>query len=220
MGSQPDATDVARLLKESLRIIIRKRILEAIGGKDASGVEAQRKRFDTFIDKAAAKEDSEELKREKKRVRFEDKPSEPEKSDVDDEVQMETDPKDEQSNEQRGAEASSSSGSSSSGSKRRPAGEEEDPGRGVRARTAEARGEKRTLEEGSAAGPEKSVKVDAVAGRWCDIVDEDWRLDPFLDKGLVKSSRSFLVEFGTRSTLQGCGRTCICGWSGYERYER
>ena len=124
----------------------RKRILEAIGGKDAPEVEAQRKRFDAFIDKAAAKEDSEELKRERKTGSFEDQTSGPEKSDVDNEVQMETDPKDEQSNEQRGAEASSSSGSSSSSSKRIPAEEEEDPGRGVRARTAEARGEKRTLE--------------------------------------------------------------------------
>ena len=33
----------------------RKRILESIGGKDAPEVEAQRKRFDAFIDKAATK---------------------------------------------------------------------------------------------------------------------------------------------------------------------
>ena len=34
----------------------------------------------------------------------------------------------------------------------------------------------------AAAGPAKSVRVEAVAGRWCDVVDEDWQLDPFLDK--------------------------------------
>ena len=73
--------------------------MEAIGGKDAPEAGAPRKMFDISIDKAAAKEDSEELKREKKRVRFEDQTSGPEKSDVDDEVQMETDPKDEQPND-------------------------------------------------------------------------------------------------------------------------
>ena len=50
----------------------RKRILDSIGGKNAPEVEAQRKRFDAFVDKAAAKEDFEELGntvREKKRMR-------------------------------------------------------------------------------------------------------------------------------------------------------
>ena len=48
---------------------------ESIGGKNAPGVEAQRKRFDAFVDKAAAKEDFEELEktvREKKRMRSEE----------------------------------------------------------------------------------------------------------------------------------------------------
>ena len=49
----------------------RKRILDAIGGKHAPEVEAQRKRYDTFVDKAAAKEDSDEL-RDKKRMRSEE----------------------------------------------------------------------------------------------------------------------------------------------------
>ena len=48
----------------------RKRILDAIGGKHAPEVEAQRKRYDAFVDKAAAKEDFDEL-REKKRMRSE-----------------------------------------------------------------------------------------------------------------------------------------------------
>ena len=53
----------------------RKRILDSIGGKHAPEVEAQRKRFDAFVDKAAAKEDFEELEesvREKKRMRSEE----------------------------------------------------------------------------------------------------------------------------------------------------
>ena len=53
----------------------RKRILDSIGGKDAPEVEAQRKRSDAFVDKAAAKEDFEELGktvREKKRMRSEE----------------------------------------------------------------------------------------------------------------------------------------------------
>jgi len=50
----------------------RKRALDSIGGKNAPEVEAQRKRFDAFVEKAATKEDSEELQREKKRVRFGD----------------------------------------------------------------------------------------------------------------------------------------------------
>ena len=49
----------------------RKRILEAIGGKEAPEVEAQQRRYDTFIDKAATKEDADEVQREKKRVRSE-----------------------------------------------------------------------------------------------------------------------------------------------------
>jgi len=36
-------------------------MLESIGGKNAPEVEAQRKRFDAFVDKAAADEDFEEL---------------------------------------------------------------------------------------------------------------------------------------------------------------
>jgi len=53
----------------------RKRILDAIGGKHAPEVEAQRKRYDAFVDKAAAKEDFDELEktaREKKRMRSEE----------------------------------------------------------------------------------------------------------------------------------------------------
>ena len=38
----------------------RKRILDSIGGKNAPEVEAQRKRFDAFVDNAAANEDFEE----------------------------------------------------------------------------------------------------------------------------------------------------------------
>ena len=49
----------------------RQRILDAIGGKHAPEVEAQRKRYDAFVDKAAAKEDSDEL-RDKKRMRSEE----------------------------------------------------------------------------------------------------------------------------------------------------
>ena len=50
-------------------------MLDSIGGKNAPEVEAQRKRFDAFVDKAAAKEDSHELEkmeREKKRMRPEE----------------------------------------------------------------------------------------------------------------------------------------------------
>ena len=39
----------------------RKRVLDSIGGKNAPEVEAQRKRFDAFVDKAATKEDFQEL---------------------------------------------------------------------------------------------------------------------------------------------------------------
>ena len=49
--------------------------MDSIGGKNAPEVEAQRKRFDAFVDKAAAKEDFEELEktvREKKRMRSEE----------------------------------------------------------------------------------------------------------------------------------------------------
>ena len=46
--------------------------MDSIGGKNAPAVEAQRKRFDAFVEKAATKEDLEELQREKKRVRFGD----------------------------------------------------------------------------------------------------------------------------------------------------
>ena len=116
----------------------RKRILEAIGSKDALEVEAQRKRFDAFIDKAAAKEDSEELKREKKRVRFEEQTSGPEKSDADNEVQTETHP-----NSSSRTEVLSSIGSSSSSSKRGPTEDAEYPERGVRAKVREKRGQKR-----------------------------------------------------------------------------
>ena len=53
----------------------RTRVLDSIGGKNAPEVEAQRKRFDAFVDKAAAKEDFQELEkmeREKKRMRPEE----------------------------------------------------------------------------------------------------------------------------------------------------
>ena len=46
-------------------------MLEAIG-QDDPRLDAQKQRFNQFVDKAAAKEDSEELQRDKKRVRFED----------------------------------------------------------------------------------------------------------------------------------------------------
>ena len=88
---------------------------------------AQRKRFDAFIDKAATKEDSEELKRGKKRVRFEEQDTAPEKSDVDDKVQTETAPNDSSS-----TEAPSSSGSKSSSSTRGPIEDAEDPETGLR----------------------------------------------------------------------------------------
>ena len=41
----------------------RKRVLDSIGGKNAPEVEAQRKRFDAFVDKAEAKEDFRNLRR-------------------------------------------------------------------------------------------------------------------------------------------------------------
>ena len=46
-------------------------MLDAIGGKRAPEVEAQRKRYDAFVDKAAAEEDFDEL-RDKKRMRSEE----------------------------------------------------------------------------------------------------------------------------------------------------
>ena len=49
----------------------RRRMLEAIG-KDDPRLDAQKQRFNQFVDKAVAKEDSDELQRDKKRVRFED----------------------------------------------------------------------------------------------------------------------------------------------------
>ena len=49
----------------------RRRILEDIGKHDPRLV-AQRQRFDSYLDKAAAKEDFQDLEREKKRVRFEE----------------------------------------------------------------------------------------------------------------------------------------------------
>ena len=45
-------------------------MLEAIG-KDDPRLGAQKQRFNEFLDKAATKEDSDEVQREKKRVRFE-----------------------------------------------------------------------------------------------------------------------------------------------------
>ena len=192
----------------------RKRILGSIGGKGAPEVETQRKRFDSFIDKAATKEDSEELNREKKRVRFEEQDAAPEKPDVDDKAQTETAP----SGSSSSAEASSGSGSKSSSSKRGPIEDVEDPERGVRAKVQEKRGEKRSkdadperevrakvreqrgqkriseddgradlgeaaaaakmtkdaAEAGLARAREKSVRIEAVAKRWSDVVDEDW----------------------------------------------
>ena len=50
----------------------RKRILEAIGGKHAPEVDAQQRRYDIFIDKAATTDDSDDIRQEKKRARFED----------------------------------------------------------------------------------------------------------------------------------------------------
>jgi len=196
-------------------------------------VEAQRKRFDAFIDKAATKEDSEELNREKKRVRFEEQDAAPEKPDVDDKAQTETAPSGSSS-----TEASSSSGSKSSSSKRGPIEDVEDPERGVRAKAQEKRGEKRSedadsqrevraklqekrgpkrvseddgradldeaaaaarmardaAEAGLARAREKSVRIEAVAGRWCDVVDEDWQLDPFLDKQVWSESQRAALE--------------------------
>jgi len=197
-------------------------------------VEAQRKRFDAFIDKAATKEDSEELNREKKRVRFEEQDAAPEKPDVDDKAQTETAPTGSSSS----TEASSSSGSKSSSSKRGPIEDVEDPERGVRAKVQEKRGEKRpedadperkvratvpekrwqkrvseddgradldeaaaaarmardAAEAGLARAREKSVRIEAVAGRWCDVVDEDWQLDPFLDKQVWSESQRAALE--------------------------
>ena len=48
----------------------RRRVLEAIG-KDDPRLGAQKQRFNEFLDNAATKEDSDEIRREKKRVRFE-----------------------------------------------------------------------------------------------------------------------------------------------------
>jgi len=48
----------------------RRRVLEAIG-KDDPRLGAQKQRFNEFLDKAATKEDSDDVQREKKRVRFE-----------------------------------------------------------------------------------------------------------------------------------------------------
>ena len=48
----------------------RRRVLEAIG-KDDLRLGAQKQRFNEFLDKAATKEDSDDVQREKKRVRFE-----------------------------------------------------------------------------------------------------------------------------------------------------
>ena len=48
----------------------RRRMLEAIG-KDDPRLDAQKQRFNQFLDKAATKEDADEVQREKKRVRSE-----------------------------------------------------------------------------------------------------------------------------------------------------
>ena len=47
---------------------------------------------------------------------------------------------------------------------------------------AAARMARDAAEAGLARAREKSVRVEAVAGRRCDIADEDWQLDPCIEK--------------------------------------
>jgi len=145
--------------------------VEAIGKNDQRLV-AQRQRFDSYLDKAAAKEDFQELEREKKRVRFEPSDSEGEPIGRAKKVETGGEP----------AAASSSSSSSSSGLRRKPQ-EGEGPEREVRAKVREKRGEKRALDdedlnvepenenrgekralddEDPNVGPEKTMKIDAI----------------------------------------------------------
>ena len=94
--------------------------------------------------------------------------------------------------------------------------EDADPERGVRANVREKRWQKRAPEDdgradlgeaaaaarmardaaeaGLARAREKSVRIEAVAGRWCDVVDEDWQLDPFLDKQVWSESQRATLE--------------------------
>ena len=133
----------------------RRRILEAIGKNDPRLV-AQRQRFDSYLDKAAATEDFQELERGKKRVRFE--PSDPDvKSDAP--MESEGEPIGQAKKVETGGEpaaASSSSSSSSSGLRRKPQ-EGEGPEREVRAKVRGKRGEKRA--EGEGAEREVRAKV-------------------------------------------------------------
>ena len=101
-------------------------MLEAMG-KDDPRLDAQKKRFNTFLDKAAAKEDAQELEREKKKVKTEDQPGDKDKPDTPENVEMQTE-------------------ASSIGLRRRPLGEDEAQ-RDVRTRVPESRGEKRTDEQ-------------------------------------------------------------------------
>ena len=106
--------------------------MEAIGKHDPRLV-AQRQRFDSYLDKAAAKEDFQGLEREKKRVRFEETvPDVPSST-----------------------EASSSSGSKSSSSKRESTEDVDDNERGIRAKVQEKRGEKRADDE----EPDREVRT-------------------------------------------------------------
>ena len=100
--------------------------------------------------------------------------------------------------------------------------EDADPGREVRAKVREKRWQKRVSEDdgradldeaaaaarmardaaeaGLARAREKSVRIEAVAGRWCDIVDEDWQLDPCLDKEVWSESVEKSAERGCVDT--------------------
>ena len=86
--------------------------------------------------------------------------------------------------------------------------------REVRARVREVRGQRRISEDdgradldeaaatmaksaaeaGLARAKEKSMRVEAVSGRWCDIADENLQLDPFLNEQVWSESQRASLE--------------------------
>ena len=91
---------------------------------------AQRQRFDSYLDKAAAKEDFQDLEREKKRLRFEETVPD---------VPSNTEASSSSGSKSSNTEASSSSGSKSSSSKRGSTEDVDDNERGIRAKVQEKR---------------------------------------------------------------------------------